>query len=325
MPGSVQVEDFEGIQHEWEKILPSCSTNTVFVTPWWQRVWWQHFGEGADLLILSVRENDEVLGIAPLALGEGVISFLGDTDLFDYHDFLVPKGNESRFYGILWDHLIKLDWHALDLRSLPQGSPSLCYLPTLAKKEGVAVEVVEEDKAPVSPLPLTWDDYLAGLNKKHRHELRRKLRRLESAHDANQHLCVDPGDITQCMQDFFRLHRASRADKRAFLTPERERFFLDVALELAPRGQFKIYFLEIGDVRVASSICLDYAGSYLLYNSGYDPNYSALSVGLLNKALCIRAAIEERRHSFEFLRGDERYKYHLGGKDQVIYQLTARR
>lgn len=325
MPGSVQVEDFDAIQHEWEKILPSCSTNTIFVTPWWQRLWWQHFAHGQELLVLSIREDDEILGIAPLVLGEGVISFLGDTDLFDYHDFLVPRGKATAFYTLLWDHLMKLDWHTLDLRSLPQGSPTLRYLPDLAEKAGTTVEVVEEDKAPVASLPHTWDDYLAGLAKKHRHELRRKLRRLETAGSHRQYLCDDLDALPQCMDDFFRLHRVSRPDKRAFLTPHRERFFLNVALDLAPRGQFKLNFLEIDGVRVASSICFDYAGAYLLYNSGYDPSYSALSVGLLNKALFIKDAIKEGRHSFEFLRGDERYKYHLGGKDQAVYQLTARR
>jgi CelD/BcsL family acetyltransferase involved in cellulose biosynthesis len=119
--------------------------------------------------------------------------------------------------------------------------------------------------------------------------------------------------------------RESSPEKMAFLTQEREKFFVDIARELAVRGQFKLYFLELNGVRVASCICFDYADSYLLYNSGYDPGYSNLSVGLINKALCIREAIEEGRRSFNFLRGSERYKYDLGGKNQVLYRVTGRR
>ena len=326
MARSVRIDDFAPIFDEWEGILPSCSTDTVFVTPLWQSIWWRHFGEGAELHILSVRNDEhERLGIAPLMLKGDVLSFMGDTDLFDYHDFLVPRGKEADFYPTLWDGLMEMDWRELVLRSLPEGSPTLSYLPALVERTGLELEVEEEDVSPIAALPSNWEDYLAGLARKQRHELRRKLRRLERADDARQSICESPESHPDCMEDFFRLACASSADKAAFLTPERQRFFVDVAIELAPRGIFKLYFLEVNGTRVASCICFDHAGSYLLYNSGYDPNYSSLSVGLLNKALCIREAIEKGRHSFEFLRGSERYKYDLGGNNRVVYRIVIRR
>ena len=322
---SVRVEEFDGVQDQWEGILPHCSTNTIFVTPRWQRIWWRHFGKEAELSILSVRDGDEILGIAPLMLRNGVMSFVGDDDLFDYHDFLVPQGNEAVFYDVLFDYLIGADWHTLELTSLPEGSPTLSYLPVLGERGGIAVEMREGEMTPVAALPSSWEGYLAGLGKKDRHELRRKLRRLERADNVHQYICDDRHVLDGCMNDFFRLLRASNSEKRAFLTPERERFFMDVASELPPWSQTRLYFLEIGGVRVATCICFDYAGSYLLYNSGYDPDYSALSVGLLNKALCIREAIEEGKSSFNFLKGTERYKYDLGGRDQAVYRLIAHR
>ena len=325
MTHSVRVGDFTTMNDEWEGILPLSSTNTIFVTPWWQRVWWRHFGEGYDLCILSVSDDDGVAGIAPLMLKGGVASFVGDKDLFDYLDFLVPRGKEEIFYNTLWDHVQGLAWDTLDLSSLPEDSPTLKYLPPLVERSGYAVEVAHEEMTPVAALPSTWDDYLLGLSKKDRHELRRKLRRLERADSTCQYVCNDVDALPGCMQDFFRLLRASSDDKLAFLTPERESFFIDVALELAPKHQFKLYFLEVDGVRVASCICFDYAGSYLLYNSGYDPSYSALSVGLLNKALCIRDAIEDGRDTFNFLKGSERYKYNLGAKNMAVHTLVVRR
>ena len=325
MSYSVRQEEFDGIEEDWERILPSCSTNTMFVTPSWQRLWWNHFGEGSKLSILSVRNGHQILGIAPLHVKDRVLSFLGDTDLFDYHDFLVPRGRETVFYQALCGHLKEMDWQMLELRSLPQDSPTLSILPGLAEQAGFTVDVTTEDVAPVASLPSSWDDYLAGLRKKDRHELRRKMRRLDETDAACQYVCDNFGAIGRCMQDFFKLMRASSPDKLRFMTPERERFFLDIARELAPRGQFRLFFLEVSGVRVAACICFDYADSYLLYNSGYDPSYSALSVGLLNKALCIKEAIMEGRRTFDFLRGTERYKYELGGQDRSICRLVIRR
>ena len=109
------------------------------------------------------------------------------------------------------------------------------------------------------------------------------------------------------------------------MTAERERFFVDAAVELASRGQLKLSFLALDGVQVASCMSFDYGDSYLLYNSGYDPAFSHLSVGILNKALSIKEAIGAGKHFFDFLRGTERYKYNLGAEDRAVYRLTVRR
>jgi CelD/BcsL family acetyltransferase involved in cellulose biosynthesis len=325
MPAAVRVVQFEEIEREWVEMLPACTTNTVFVTPWWQRTWWRHFGDGSELRLLSVRNDRELLGIAPLKLTKGVLGFLGGSDVSDYGDFLVPKGRERAFYGALFDYLQAAEWRVLNLSPLPQGSETLRHIPSIAKERGYGVEVREEGMAPIASLPPSWDEYLAGLSKRDRHELRRKLRRFESAGITRQYVCESPQDIGERMQDFFRLHRASRQDKAAFMTPDRERFFMDISLELSARDQLRLAFLELDGVTVASCISFDYLDSYLLYNSGYDPRYSNLSVGLLNKALTIKEAIERGRLFFDFLRGSERYKYDLGATDRAVYQLVVSR
>ena len=325
MAYSVQRESFDTIGGEWEDILSRTAANTIFITPWWQRLWWERYGGDARLELLSVRRDDALLGIAPLMINGDALSFLGDTDLFDYHDFLVSDGCEADFYNALWQHIATLDWQTLALKSLRQDSHTLKRLPTLAQADGCETQITQEDVSPYTVLQPTWDEYLAGLRKKDRHELRRKLRRLQNGGNANQYAYADPDAIAESMPDFFRLMRASSGDKNDFLTPDRERFFGELACELAARGQFKLFFLEVDQARVAACICFDYDDNFLLYNSGYDPEYSALSVGLLNKALCIREAIESGKRRFDFLRGDERYKYNLGGKDQTVHELTIRR
>mgnify|MGYP001465757665 CR=1 FL=1 len=76
---------------------------------------------------------------------------------------------------------------------------------------------------------------------------------------------------------------------------------------------------------IAAAMCFDYGNVRLLYNSGYDPDYSSLSIGLLLKALCLKEAIEEGMAYFDFLRGMEPYKYHFGASDVRLYHLTVRR
>ena len=324
MSVSVQPESFESIWSQWEEILPSCATDTVFLTPWWQKTWWDNFGEGYCARILSVKEDDELLGIAPLMASGGSLMFLGDKELSDYFDFIVPSQHVPRFYTALCEYLQGLEWETLEFDSVPHGSPTLEYLPQIARELGWNVEVEEEATTPSVSLPDTWEGFLSKLRKKDRHELRRKLRRLDREGRHRQYSAYDEGDPDDSMQRFFTLLRASSPDKEEFLTPERERFFMHIARESASRDQFSLYFLEVGETEVAACICFDYGGAFLLYNSGYDPSYSRLSVGLLNKALSMRTAIEEGRKVFNFLKGNERYKYNLGGQDKAVFRLSIR-
>ena len=323
---SIRKENFDSIAGEWECILPHTGANTIFITPWWQQLWWNRYGnDDSELEILSIRDGDTLLGIAPLMTRGDTLSFLGDTDLFDYHDFLVREGCEDPFYDTLWQHIESMDWQRMELKSLRESSETLRRFPAFAQTSGWTSTVTDEDVSPFADLDASWDEYVAGLRKKDRHELRRKLRRLNNGNEASQYAFDDPGEIADAMPEFFRLMRASRPDKDDFLTSDREQFFSELAQELSSRDQFRLFFLEINDVRVASCICFDYNGSYLLYNSGYDPEYSALSVGLLNKALCIQEAIESGKSKFDFLRGNERYKYNLGGTNQTIHELVIHR
>ena len=84
-------------------------------------------------------------------------------------------------------------------------------------------------------------------------------------------------------------------------------------------------FLEIEKTNVAACICFDYDNKCLLYNSGYDPSYSSLSVGLINKAFTIEAAISNNNTEYNFLKGTERYKYHLGASDRSVFKIQIAR
>ena len=315
----------EGIEGDWGDLLPSCLTNTVFLTPWWQTTWLKHFGDASKTRLIRVRDdNGTLVGIAPMNIADGAVTFMGDTDLFDYRDFLVSRGAEDTFYPEVFDEIDTWEWDTLDLESVPEGSPTMESAAEAANGRSWHISIEVEDKAPIKSLPTEWDDYVMGLGKKYRHELRRKIRKLGNAGDVVQYDCA-PDMLSGCLPDFFRLHRMSSPEKAEFMTDVRERFFTEIAEEAADRGSLKLSMLELDGVRVAACINFDYEDSYLLYNSGYDPVYSQLSVGFVNKAWTIKDAIESGKRTYDFLRGTERYKYDLGAEDRSIYTIRIRR
>ena len=267
--------------------------------------------------------DDGVVAIASLAKSGNTISFMGSQDTFDYNDFLIRLGYEEGFYQTLLESMDNQDFQNLCLFSLRDTSPTLELFPDMARKMGYTVEIEEEDVTSGIALPGTWDEYLALLNKKDRHELRRKLRRMDSQSDWKWYSLSEPTQVAERLSEFISLMRQSRADKDEFMTPERERFFSNITQRMAELGQLHLYFLDMDGSTVATSLCFDYGGSRLLYNSGYDPGYGYFSVGLLLNAMCLKDAIEQGLDYFDFLRGPEAYKAHLGGQQRSLYQMVV--
>ncbi len=317
------LRSFQEIQTEWLDLLSQCPVNTLFLMPQWQEIWWDAFRNGREMAGFYLRQPEGVTAIASLSRQGHALSFMGNSETFDYNDFMIRPGGEADFFAALLSWLEREDWAALDLPSLVETSPTLEYLPDLARQRGYSVEIFPEDVTPGLALSATWEEYLAGLSKKNRHELRRKLRRLEAVADWRWYSVREPLAVADRLDDFLTLMRQSDPEKAAYMTRDREAFFRRVAQRTAELDLLRLCFLEMDGRDVAASLCFDYNGTRFLYNSGYNPEYGYYSVGLLLNALCLREAIELGQGYFDFLRGPEPYKYHLGGRNRNIYRMVV--
>ena len=322
----VSIETFDSVGEDWERLLIEAPDLSPFATPAWQETWWQMFGGDADLKLLTVWQDGDVKGLAPFMRRGDEVSFLGESDLVDYHHFLHSGIDDSTFYDTVFGHLTGVEsLKSLRLTSVPEWSAAYTAVPVAARAAGWQVEETFEDVSPGIELADDWESYVSGLSKKDRHELRRKLRRLERSAEITHVEYCTPEDIAANLDDFLRLHRMSTPDKAEFMTDYREEFFRAVVINLAKAGISRLYFLEIYGERAATSVCFVHDDSQLVYNSGYDPEQRALSVGLLNHAMTIKLAIKNGIRYFDFLRGDESYKYHLGAHDRSLYNLVVTR
>lgn len=318
-----QAEELAPLQVEWDDLLGRSPVDTIFLTWKWQDLWWRVLGipSGAEPRVLATREGSELVGLAPLLRQGTTYRLAGGEEIADFLDVIALPGRESAVAASILGYLSDQPWDLVELRNLRRDALSLAYLAPEAQRRGFAVEVEQEDVSPRLELPATWQAYQERLSKKDRHELRRKLRRLASCGEVRWYAASDPERRQADVADFIRLHRLSAEAKAAFMTAEMEGWFQALAERFAPTGQLKLYFLELDGLRVASAICFDCRDQRLLYNSGYDPEYARLSVGLALKAYCIHDAIAAGRRVFDFLQGGESYKHDLGGVDAPIYRM----
>ena len=319
MNNIITQESFDSLASCWADPGHDLRWNSVFVLPAWLKVWWQEHGSDAKLYLGAVRQGKKIIGIAPLLVMEGKASLIGSADVCDYLDFVVAPGMESDFFSNLLDDLKEKGINHLDLECLRPDSTVLTHLIDIVRQRGDEVVCQVEDVSSELDLPSTWDEYLATLTTKQRHEVRRKLRRLLEVGKVEYYIVKDSTDVPEAINTFLKLFAESRADKADFLTARMESFFRSLAEAMAEAGLLRFGILELDTQPAAMIMCFDYNDCVYLYNSGYDPQYNSLSVGLLCKVLCIKESIQEGKKKFDFLKGGETYKHHLGGREVPLY------
>ena len=315
---------FDGLDPErWNTLVARAAGGSVFLTWQWQTEWIASFLDGRALQILTVVDPAGALtGVLPLyAEAPGRWRIVGGEDVSDYLDLAAAPGAEAA----VWEALLQQrgdDAAVWDLRGLRPESPTLAVLPDLAAARGLVATAEPEERCPILPLPASWDEYLARLSGKDRHELRRKMRKLEAelpAVTVRAHASVDGWD--EAMSSFLTLHRASRTGKARFMDERMERFFRRSLRALVAAGWTRLWFLESAGTPVAGFLCMEYGGSVGLYNSGFDPAHAKLAPGIVLLGHVIRDAIERRVAVFDFLRGEEPYKYAFGPTPHDLFRL----
>ena len=305
----------------WSQIAEQRSPASIFLTPEWIAVAREH--DSAEAVTLAVG-GDAPYGVAALARdADGTLRFAGG-ELTDEQDVVAPAGQERLVATAVAAWIAAERPRQVRLEFVPEDAPTL---ETIAGVLGASDYRVERSRlitSPRLPLPGEFETYVQSLGKKERHELRRKIRRLENATRATFTWATDANrGVT--LDRFFALHRLSRGEKADFMTPDVERFFRDIADALAPLGRLRLGVLRAHDQDAAVLFAFAYRGTLALYNAAYDPALASLSIGIVSHAWAIREAITERFDTYDLLRGDEPYKYDLGATDRWLGKLEASR
>jgi CelD/BcsL family acetyltransferase involved in cellulose biosynthesis len=299
-----------------------------FQTLAWQRGWWHHLGAG-ELVTMALRSADHTLrGIACLTVQDGVVRFNAGKEETDWLDLIAPAADAPAVWQAVLEALHTPAfpaWHTLDLWNIPAGSATRTALPPLAAAHGLTLTETVAEVCPVIALPATFDDWIESLESRQRREIRRHLRHADG-NEAQLVVVTESADLPAATATFLTLLQASTPEKAAWLTPARRAFFHDLTAATFADGSLELLLLEI-EGEPAAGLCNFRQGDRILvYNSGLEPQkFGRMGAGTILTALSIRRAIEHGYRHYDFLRGDEAYKYRLGGKDETLYRLTGSR
>ena len=319
-------EVFLELANEWDTLVNQSMTNTPFQSRIYQQSWWRNLPpENGTLHTITVRnQNNTLIGIACLYLIEGILYFNGCVEETDYLDLISAEADAEMVWTAVFDCLCSSEfpaWHGLSLCNVPEASPTRNILPQIAATRGFSLDETINEVCPVIPLPATFDDYLAQIDSKQRREINRKLRR---AHGANAQLVQVQADddIEQAVNDFLELLQKSTFEKRDWLNDGRRQLFHDVAKAAQTDGTLQLLFMDVEGTKAAALFNMNYNGRIWVYNSGLDTEaFSNLSLGVVISAKAIELGIQNGATEFDFLRGNETYKYRFGASDTTIYKI----
>jgi CelD/BcsL family acetyltransferase involved in cellulose biosynthesis len=332
MDFSTLLEFPEDKKNEWNAFITSGVSHVPFLRFEYLQNWWHTRGGGewsqdAQLAIITAHESDRLIGIAPCFIaehdGKKALLFLGSIEISDYLDFLARPQHLGKFVeGFLAYAKSTLapqfGIQTVDLYNLVDQSPTVRALQNASVSLGFPCEITQLMKSPYIPLSGDWEGYLNSIDKKQRHEIRRKMRRMtELQPAADWYIASDPEKIDAEIQEFLRL-MAFEAEKQTFLTPAMRGQMAATMREAFNNGSLQLAFLTIGEEKAAAYLNFDFLNRIWVYNSGIDPRFSEHSPGWVLLGHLLKWANENNRFEFDFMRGNEEYKYRFGAIDRYV-------
>ncbi|HZW02330.1 MAG TPA: GNAT family N-acetyltransferase [Anaerolineaceae bacterium] len=326
----------EHLKAEWNALLDESVSHVPFLRHEYLSAWWQTRGGGewppeAQLAVVTARQDGRLAAVAPLFhapdfKGRPALMFLGSVEISDYLDFIVRPADLQPFLSELLPFLRAADlpeWQALDLYNLLDPSPSPEALKAAAAGLGWEAAVEQAYHAPCIPLPGDWEAYLASIDKKQRHEIRRKVRKAEAGPlEPAWYLVEDESTLEEEIDAFLGM-MAQDPSKQEFLTEPMRAAMRQIMRCAFEEGCLHLAVLTFVGQRAAAYLSFDYLNRLWVYNSGWDSRFGEYSPGWVLLAYLLQWANENGREAFDFMRGDEEYKYRFGGVDRAVLRVVV--
>jgi CelD/BcsL family acetyltransferase involved in cellulose biosynthesis len=329
--------EFESLAPLWNNLLErGGDENTMYLTHEWLATRWRHLGEGRKLNLLLFERDRQVIGIMPLVRNEyrlgpfrlDALESIGGTSR-NYVGLMAPEDREEVISALL-DYLkenlggINL---ILRLSLVPSDSQFLRALKSgLAQlSEDLAFEERLKTLAPYIDLPVSWDEYFGSLRGKRRKMLGRMRRRLEEEQGAVSFRQCDAGSLEEGLNRFFDLHQErwrAVGISGSFADPRVREFYSEAAWKFLKRGWLYFSSMEVGGRLVSAAYSCIFNRNLYVIAYGRDIRYSRYSVGHLHEMHNIRDAISRNLGEFDFLQGDEPYKFYWTKSARKYMRIT---
>jgi len=323
-----QPKDLTAISEPWYELSELSHSATPFQTPEWCLPWWNHFGSGT-LSVLSFVNAGKLLGLAPFFTrneeNQRTVQAIG-TGNTDYLDILTHPDHEKEILAGVSNFLREnpKKWDLCDFQEIrPDAVTANLELPTSQ------ISRVTQSICPVVPLARTWEELRMVWSSGHFTKVMKYRRRLERQGNV-QYEAVCAQNFETLFDTIIQLHQRQWQEQEMALSagifsdPQSIAFHKEVARGFLKSGALRLYTLTLNGIRIAAIYGFVHRKRAYYYISGFDPLYASFSPGTLIIVHAMEEALKEGLVEFDFLRGQEPYKYRWGAQDRPNYRISCK-
>ena len=337
-------EEFSAMQDGWNELLERSATNEVFLSWEWMFSWWSAFkDDGKKLFILAGKDSrGNLVGIAPFYIerrayfgvkNQNIVGFCSSFDTApDHLDILCDKEFSHHFPSMVFTYLQKhnAEWDEIRFEGIKDNSVIKNYL--MQNRERLHHLIIECDPqsgCPYLSINQSFEEYLNSFSRKTRNTLSRKKRLLLEKEQYEYRIVSSNAlDLEKNMRELFSLH-AERAKRKNFATAfggeKVYRFHEGLIAYLLKEDKIVISSLSKGSVSLTFYYCIKHNNKYYYYQTGISERGEEKSAGTVLLSLMIERAFKEGCTEFDFLRGDEKYKYFWTNNTRFNFSMYLRK
>ena len=321
-------EEFKNLKSPWNDLLLQSHANTLFLTWEWGFSWWQTVSNEKYLLqILLIFSENKLVGIAPLVIRKAImygflrlkkVEFIGSELMNgEYLDFITEPGFEEDTCRAVANYLIQnsKSWDVMELYPWPEGSLNKAIFSKECEKLGLKTFSFLRTVCPVVNLPENWECFRNSLKKSLRKKTEYHIRRLEKDHDVIFGKWESIEEINRDLPRFFEIHQQkwqAYGEPGSFVDVRKRLFYETISKRFLGTKWLRVYYLRIDDRIVSILFGIVYNNRFFDLQAAYDLDWQKRSVGTVLLYHSFKQSINEGMREYDFLRGEEEYKYQWG-------------
>ena len=325
--------DLLALRDEWNELVENDGRATIFQTWEFQYHAWRMLSETVSLHLVLVRdETGALIGCAPLGihtwrkgpLSVRVLAFSGFR-YSDYSDFIVLPDRAQDALAALaeWFSDNTRRWDVVELMPVREDSWAR-HDDWFLSKVRVLSQTTPYRSAPYLGFQPGWSSYEDALSRKRAKATRYQVRKLLRRAEGRFQTAISGEALEDALRDLIDLHQKRMRQKHQvgmFADPVRQACFRSLIKGLAARGLAKVHSISSNGRTIASDCVFQFRGSVAAYQGGFDPEFYQLSPGTVNQALIINEALSAGAVEYDFLIGDEAWKYEWTNEERQLYRI----
>lgn len=320
-------KQFIAISEEWDVLASKQKWPNVFSDFSWIESWWRHFGSDKTLHIVLARLSGVLIGIVPLFYSSkyviNMMQFIGRPGA-DYSDILLHP-DYSEHAGEIWQYIINSSKNTIiRLDGISPDSPSYNCFVSENNLFNRAVKKRIIYNSPFVSITQSWGDYENTLKKRLTQDTARQRRRLNALSELEFDNINDEKDIPALISHMIEQkcgrYRATGA-KNIFKDKRYKDFYIDVSTTFFAKGNLDLSHIKLMGQILAIHFGFYYGNKFFYYMPSFNLNYSNYSPSRILLHTMLKKSFSDNHNEFDFLSGDESYKYDWTNSYRQVYGL----